>query len=48
MEAKDVNTWNKGIEDYNTKDAELIKEAEDLSKKADQISKDNPTVIKSN
>lgn len=48
LEAKDLNTWNKGIEDYNTKNAELIKEAEDLSKKADQISKDNPTVFKSN
>ena len=46
LETKDTDTWNKGIADFNTKNAELIKEAEDLSKKADQISKDNPTIIK--
>lgn len=47
LETKDVDSWNKSIEDYNAKDAELVKEAEDLSKKADQIFKDNPTVFKS-
>ena len=46
VDAKEVDTWNKGIREYNTKTAAIVKEADDLGKKADQIVKDNPTVIK--
>jgi uncharacterized protein Yka (UPF0111/DUF47 family) len=45
VEAKDVDSMNKVIDDHNTRNAALAKEIEDLSAKADQISKDNPTII---
>lgn len=45
LQAKDVAAINKLIVDHNTSAAQLRKESEDLSAKADQVSKDNPTII---
>jgi hypothetical protein len=45
LETKDVGTWNKAIADYNSKGGDIIKEADDISKKAAQIVTDNPTII---
>lgn len=48
LEEKDTAKMDKLIEDYNKKNADFAKETEELRKKADQIAKDNPTIIKGN
>ena len=46
LDAKDFDKVNTLISDYNKKSADTQKEAEDLMNKANQITKDNPSVFK--
>lgn len=46
LETKEVDKLDKLIEDYNKKSTAVVKESEELMKKADQIVKDNPNSIK--
>lgn len=46
METTDTDKINAQLEDYNTKHETIRKEAEAIQSQADQIAKDNPTLIK--
>ena len=46
LESKDVDKINTLIDDYNKKNAAVVKESEEIEKKGDQIQKDNPGMLK--
>lgn len=46
METSDVDKINAQLDEYNTKYETIRKEAEAIQTQADQIAKDNPTLIK--
>jgi hypothetical protein len=48
LDAKDFDTVNGLITDYNDEATEMVKEADELARTADQAIKDNPGVFKKN